>query len=194
MWHPVPLIRKKKALLLVAAVAALLLGACGNEDRCSSSGSGISSPATPPPPPLHGTWEGREAPRVLGQPSPSWRIELEYGSSGTMFTGTYATDRAFIEEWIHADTLRGSVSARQCRDEMDIEFELRYPRGSTSPRDYYVHPCTISGSLQGGNWRIDGVLACRNHADENNISRRAIYLIRQDAGAIRTTWIQNGGN
>lgn len=153
--------------------------ACAGENRCSNSG--ITEPSAPEPP-LYGTWEGREAPRVLGEPSPSWRFELESATTPN-YIGMFATNRAIIEDWIHADTLRGPVTALHCRSEheMDFEFELRYPTSSNpGGADYYVYPCTISGKLQGGNWRIDGVLACRHHTDENRTEWRAIYLIRRD--------------
>ncbi|MDE2752769.1 MAG: hypothetical protein OXI83_09360 [Gemmatimonadota bacterium] len=162
-------------LLLLA-----LSWACGDEGECASSG--IAGPAAPEPP-LYGIWEGHEAPRALGEPSPSWWFELE-SATAPNYIGTFATDRAIIEDWIHADTLRGPVAALHCRDEheMNLEFELRYPRSSDANNaDHYVYPCTIEGRLQGGNWRIDGVLACRHHTDEYYTEWRAIYLIRRDS-------------
>lgn len=158
-------------------LTALLSWACESEDQCLDSG--ISGPGAPQPP-LDGTWEGREAPRSLDEPSPSWRFELGDDSAPSTFLGTFATDRAIVEGWVHPDTLRGPVSARHCYDEQEmvLEFELRYPR-SSDPDDYYTHPCTISGKLQGGNWRIDGLLTC--HRPTGLTTRRAIYLIRESS-------------
>ena len=157
---------RRCALLLFA----LLAGACESEGLCRDSG--ISRPSAPPPP-LYGTWEGHEAPRVLGEPAPSWRFKLD-----DTLAGTFVTDRAITQGWFHADTLRGPVSVLHCygEHEMYFEFDLRYPRTSepVGDTDYYVYPCTIEGQLQGGNWRIDGLLACRHHTD-NRTDWRAIY-------------------
>lgn len=159
--------------------AALLSWACESKGQCSIIG--VNEPG-PPPPPMYGTWEGREAPRVLSEPSPFWRFELENNPGPDLsYVGTFATDRLIVEEWVYPDTLRGPVSALECYHQQEIvfEFELRYPRSSNpvDDGDYYVHPCTISGRLQ-GNWRIDGLLAC--HRPTGLTTRRAIYLIRDE--------------
>lgn len=156
-----------------ALLLAVLSAACG--DECSFGSDWFNVAATPPPPSLAGVWEGHEAPFRTDNVAPWWWFEMDHDAT----RGTFATDRPIHQGFLGGDTLRGSFRGVVClaTDEIDLQFELRYPR-SSNPDDpsYRGKQCTLSGKFIPA-YRIDGLVGCS--IDEYTTYWSAIRLVSE---------------